>query len=312
MCELISSHFELHMLNRSADVRASVIADYDIKDISSRRSRQPHEQEILDRHCHDIRVLELVGALSFANADYMTRRIITGAQPTFLIIDLHRVPAATEGAAHLFADMARGIASANGTTLISGTEKDSVVWKTVGRAVEGITNVRLFDLLDEAIEWAEDQLIYRYGGYSDGRETAPLDQQALLAGLSEAELAELSALATPRSFHPGERIIAAGGTADSLFFLLSGMVSVKLPSGVRLASFSRGMVFGEMALLEPVRSADVWADTSVACLELGIEPFNGFCERYTHSGQRIVRNLADLLSKRLIQANAKLDVLSAY
>ena len=30
------------MLNRSADVRTCVIADYDILDISSRRSRQPH------------------------------------------------------------------------------------------------------------------------------------------------------------------------------------------------------------------------------------------------------------------------------
>ena len=39
------------------------------------------------------------------------------------------------------------------------------------------------------------------------------------------------------------------------------MVSVKLPSGVRLASLGPGMEFGEMALIEQYRSADVWADT---------------------------------------------------
>jgi hypothetical protein len=34
--------------------------------------------------------------------------------------------------------------------------------------------------------------------------------------------------------------------------------------------------------------------------------------RYRRAGQRIANNLATLLSKRLIQANAKVEVLSAY
>jgi glutaminase len=61
-----------------------------------------------------------------------------------------------------------------------------------------------------------------------------------------------------------------------------------------------------------VRSADVWADTSVTCLELGLEQFATFCEHHSRGGQRIVHNLARLLSHRLIQANAKVDVLSGY
>ncbi len=67
------------------------------------------------------------------------------------------------------------------------------------------------------------------------------------------------------------------------------MVSVKLRSGVRLASLSHGMVFGEMALIEEVRSADVWADTLVQCLELSIDQFEIFSERHRRSGQRIRR-----------------------
>lgn len=134
----------------------------------------------------------------------------------------------------------------------------------------------------------------------------------MLEGLAEDELAELGSFATARSFHTGERIIAAGDPASSIFFLLSGMVSVKLGSGARLASLSHGMVFGEMALIEEVRSADVWADTAVTCLELGIDQFDVFCERHRRSGQRISHNLASLLAKRLIQANARVDLLSAY
>ena len=40
ICEALSTHFGLHMLNRSGDVRTSIIADYDIGGIASRRSRQ--------------------------------------------------------------------------------------------------------------------------------------------------------------------------------------------------------------------------------------------------------------------------------
>ena len=312
VCEVLSSHFELHVLNRSNDVRASVIADYDVKGISSRRSRQPHEQAILDGHHQDIRVMELVGALTFANMDYVTRRLAERARPALFIIDLRRVPAVTQGAARLIADMVRDLAMVNVTVIFSGTEKSSPVWDAVSAATKAVAEVRRFDLLDEAIEWAEDQVIYRYGGFSDIKDSSPLTKQALLAGLTADELAELTSLAKPRTFHIGERIIAAGDPAASVFFLLSGMVSVKLHSGVRLASLSHGMVFGEMALIEDMRSADVWADTPVTCLELSIEQFETYCERHRRSGQRIVHNLAALIAKRLIQANTKVDLLSAY
>jgi len=40
--------------------------------------------------------------------------------------------------------------------------------------IGGMQGVRRFDLLDEAIEWGEDQIIYRYGGFTDIRPTALL------------------------------------------------------------------------------------------------------------------------------------------
>ena len=40
VCEALSSHYDLHMLNRSDDARNSIIADYDIGKSPSRRSRR--------------------------------------------------------------------------------------------------------------------------------------------------------------------------------------------------------------------------------------------------------------------------------
>jgi len=233
-------------------------------------------------------------------------------RPNLLIIDLRRVPAVTEGAASLLGDMVRDLASVNVTVIFSGSEKATLVWNTISAKKEIVSQARRFDLLDEAVEWAEDQLIYRYGGFSDGKDSSPLSKQALLARLSDEELADLSSVAKERTFRIGERIIAASDPASSIFFLLSGMVSVKLASGVRLAILSHGMVFGEMALIENVRSADVWADTLVTCLELTIDQYEVFRGRHRHSGRRISQNLASLLAKRLIQTNAKVDLLSAY
>ena len=103
-------------------------------------------------------------------------------------------------------------------------------------------------------------MVYRHGGSIDFHDTTELSEQPLLAGLSAEELAALAALGTTKTWHRGEKIVGAGEPATSLFFLGSGVVHVTLPDGVRLATLTAGMAFGEMALLENHRSADVLAD----------------------------------------------------
>jgi glutaminase len=313
VCEALSARFDLHMLNRSADVRTCIIADYDVLGISSRRSRQPHEQQILDERHRDIRVIELVGALNFASIDYVTRRL--AAEPPnapLLILDFRRVPDVTAAGARLLGEKLTVLGNSGVTTILTGFETTSAVWTTIRAAVIDLQRLRRFDLLDDAIEWAEDQIIYRYGGFTESRETAHLGEQALLAELAPDEIAALAELSTTRRYEAGQRIISAGEPANSLFFLQRGMVSVKLPSGVRLASLGPGMEFGEMAIIEQQRSADVWADTEVKCLELPLDAFADYRRLHPQIAMKIMRNLSALLARRLILANAKVDLLSAY
>src|SRR5205085_11526714 len=75
ICEALSTHFGLHLLSRSGDVRTSIIADYDIGGIASRRSRKVRGQQILEQHHKEVRVIELVGALTFATIDYVSRQL---------------------------------------------------------------------------------------------------------------------------------------------------------------------------------------------------------------------------------------------
>lgn len=313
VCEALSAHFGLHVLNRSEDVRTCIISDYNAAGVSSRRNRQDFELQILQERTSDIRVIELVGALSFAAMDYVSRRLAGAPTPAdLLILDFRRVPSATTAAARLLAEAFAGLAARGATIIVAGIEKNSLLWQAIYAEDVALPKLHHFSVLDDAIEWAEDQVIYRYGGFEGLAKTTDLSEQALLAGLTSGELERIAEMGFARSFRTGERIIAAGDLAGSLFFLQSGMVSVKLPSGARLASISPGMAFGEMALIERARSADVWADTAAQCLELPLSAYGSFRKIHPECGELIMRNLASLLAKRLMLANAKVDLLSAY
>ena len=85
---------------------------------------------------------------------------------------------------------------------------------------------------------------------------------------------------------------------------------VTLPDGIRLATLTAGMPFGEMALLEPhvpPTSSPTWPrrPTKSRCRD-----FERFRKQHPRAGEHIMRNLAQLLADRLILANAKLNLLT--
>jgi glutaminase len=309
VCEALSSHYDLHMLNRSDNARSAIIADYDIGENPSRRSRRPHEQQILAAHHQDVRVIEMTGTLSLSNVDYVARRIAAKPRPQFVIFDLRRVTSMTAAGARLLAEEFGELAAFHVTVIVSGIKRASTEWKQIAEWTDSLSNMRYYFLLDAAIEWAEDQVVYRHGGSIDFHEITDLSEQPLLAGLTPEEFADLGSLASIRTYQPSEKIIATGDPATSLFFLRSGVVHVTLPDGIRLATLTAGMAFGEMALLESSRSADVLADAAATAYEIPLRDFERFRRQHPRAGERIMRNLAQLLAERLILANARVNLL---
>jgi len=310
LCERLSAHFDLHVLNRPGDVRTCIIADYDIGRLV-RHGRQPHEQAILDANDDATRILELTGTLTFAHIDHIARRIHARPLPSFVILDFRRVPLISNAAATMLAELLRALAGQGTRPVLSGLDRGSPNWLRIADHLPDTSVLRNFSLLNEAVEWAEDQIVYRHGGFGRFGEITPLEDQTLLAGLTPGQIGEFAALCTARDFHPGQRIITAGDPALSIFFLQRGLVSVKVPNGVRLASLVPGSAFGELALIAGPRTADVWADTSVACHEITLDNFERFRLAHPEASELIMRNLAALLARRLGQANAKISLLSA-
>jgi len=248
--------------------------------------------------------------LSFAHMDYVARRLTSeGAASALLILDFRRVSGITAAAARVLGEHLAELAASGVTPVLAGFDRRPALWQPLSFWAGRIATLQRFDVLDEAIEWAEDQVIAQHGGARG--DTCRFGEHALLQGLTEDELAHLREMAELRTFAAGERILKAGEASPSIFFILEGRVTVRMPSGIRLASLPAGMEFGEQALLGQARVADVWADGVVTCVELTLDDFAAFRKRHPDQAHRIMTNLAEVLSKRLKLANAKIDALGA-
>lgn len=313
-CERISSHFGLHVLASAGDVASNISADYTAENIYSSRGRSAKELKILSRFSRNIRVIELSGELDFVACDYICRKILSGPDREYIIFDVARVtsfsPAALIILAKLFAELAE-----KGTRLIVsnlGRDSNRNVQFSGSIANEPGVTIVSFNSFDEALAWAEDQLVFQNGGFDDLSLVVDFSEQALMQGLGETQISTILGKTNLHNYTAGEDIIRAGDKGDSVYFLLSGMVSVKLANNVNVASLSAGTCFGEFALVVPdsPRSAYVVADVSCSCLCLTTSAYAELGKIHPELTEKIMQNLALLLTNRLHQSNAKIEKLS--
>jgi glutaminase len=172
---------------------------------------------------------------------------------------------------------------------------------------------REFEDNDAALEWCENRLLAAKLTDGTGDQTVPTAHYELFAELSSGEVAVVQPLLERRMFPRGEVIVQFGAPAGELFFLARGKVSVTVPQAdgaqKRLATFSAGMAFGEMAMLDRApRSAAVTADTEVECDLLKLDDFERLGQSHPHIHIALLRNLARGLSRKLRKANRESSV----
>jgi len=170
---------------------------------------------------------------------------------------------------------------------------------------------RAFDDNDLALEWCEDRQLEQALPARAGHVAKPKDYE-LFAGLTRAELAVITQRLQRQVFHAGNIIIQGGDAAKEMFFVARGAVSV-FTSGdddrKRLATFSAGMVFGEMAAIDRApRSAMIVADSEVECDALTLDDLDELGASHPGLKIKLLENLNLCLCRRLRIANRKLSV----
>ena len=300
-CQELSRRFELHQFRPPATQPDVVKRRYRGDAVRSARQRTPEESAALDRLGRRVRVLELQGDLAFASTERLVRTVLAepdGSQ--YLVVEGSRVGAVDGVAWDLLEDLARTIARRDGHLLLAGLQ------------VNG-HDLRAMADLDAALEWCEDDLL---GQTSLPPAGVALADQELLAGLTGAQIAQLARAAEEVRLREGEIVFREGDAADSLYFVASGRVSVRVGlyggRGRRVAAFGPGLPFGELSLLgEHRRTATVVADEPTVVHKLPFEALRTANGDGPAAEGVVAANLARLLAGRLRRATAQIRALSA-
>lgn len=148
-----------------------------------------------------------------------------------------------------------------------------------------------------------------------------LKKVTIFKDLSDAQLIAVAKLCREFKALSGERIITEGEHGDGVFVLTDGSVDISK----RLTLLSRGEqdmrdkklvllhadpeagsfpIFGEMGLFSPdERSATVTAVSTCSLLEIRTADFLEICSADNNLGYLVARNLVEIVSGRLRNAN---------
>lgn len=287
--------------------------------VRSRKARDPKLTEILAAHGQQTVVFELEGPIFFGTAEDLATRVEVSSREgaRHVVLDLRRVNEVDTTGARILIQIHERLRKQGGRLVLSHPHDNQLV-STVLRDL-GVAGAlgpsALFADTDAALEWAEEQIIRAHATGDVLTGEIAMDRLSVLEGLTEAECAVVGTLLARRTYSPGEVVIKEGSLDRDLFLMSRGTVSVRveLPGQDRqrrLASFSAGTVFGEVALLdrEP-RSATVTADEEAVCYVLSEDAFHALVRDHHAIAIKLLTNLGRELSRRVRRANAMISQL---
>ncbi|MFI5052795.1 MAG: glutaminase A [Acidimicrobiia bacterium] len=309
VCQRMAADFDLHPLRFQPEVRGVVRRTYRCKETRSNRVRTSAHYELLAARAETIAVFELQGDLFFSSTERLFRSVVAATDSgsvDYVILDCKRLGSVDAAATSMLATLHTELAGA-GVTLLLADGGSSPPPAGVG-ALE-------FTDTDAALEWCENRILEGFG-FAGVAPPLDLAVQELLQGLSPDEFEAVERAAEVQIVAPGEVVFREGDQANSIYFVLSGLVSVRLPlpggsHDRRLATLGPGVAFGEMAFLdEGRRSADVVAEEESVLARLSIDELRYLGTEHQGVLAKFSANLARNLSGRLRRANEQVRMLA--
>lgn len=304
---------------RGSVIRRKVLGNQ----ISSKQYRIPEEKEVLQEYGHLITVCELQGSLFFGTTDQLFTELEPDLKRSrFLILDLRRVQSVDFTAVHMLEQIEAVLKERGGHLAFSHlppslpTGQDLKQYFDHLGLVKAGRNVRVFPTFDEAMQWAEDELLMEHRQTQAGQDL-PLELPEIeLLREFEADhaLSVVQSCVEQRAYGAGQRIFSMGDEGDELFIIRRGVVRIVLPleSGRYhiLATFGRGNFFGEIAFLDRGRrSADAVADRDTDLFVISRRKFDEVSRANPLVGVKLFARLARGLAVRLRYTDAEVRAL---
>jgi glutaminase len=304
VCEDLSRDLELHLVRPGERTPSPIRLAYTVAELGSKRVRSEAQRDAIRGAASRTAVMELQGELSFNAGEALTRSAEQSAEPPELVVvDLRRIARADAGGIEMLRTLAKRLDARGG--LLAVTRAD-------GHTLLGLSeeHVLVFDELDQALEWCEEELLARVGG-SPAVAAAALADHELLAGLSAEEIDRLVPDLGTVVAAPGTRLVRSGDPATELFLVMRGTLSVVAANGRRLTTLSAGMTFGELAFVDRgTRAADVCADSEVECCTLAYGSLDGLADSDPILHGKLLRNILRVVVATLRRVNAEVEHLA--
>lgn len=145
-----------------------------------------------------------------------------------------------------------------------------------------------------------------------GHVTTPeLRQFAAFAGLADHELDQFASFGELQAAEPETLILRQGDPCDAIYFILAGMLRVRLLVGVNredttLCRISAGEFFGEVGMfLQSTRTADVMAETPARLLRVTANAFQLLAKETPQLAAPILFAIASTMARRIAEDNQR-------
>jgi len=317
VCNAISRHFDLHLYNRASPGKSAIRARFSAAEFGSNRVRTDEQTAALRRAAHGVRAYQLQGHLSFTTAEPIVQEVIEEA-PVIdaLILDFKRVLSVSEGACRLLHQLLEKFAARDKPLVLSATESHPLVRRylraKLGHRAAGM--LHHFADTDRSLEWCEDRLLASLPDQREPDTALTPVRYELFRGLTPGEIKVISGMLVRQRYRAGDEIIRVGDEAHEMFLLARGTAGVVVtnPQGGRrrVATFSPGMNFGEMAFLDRApRSSLVVAETEAECDVLTLDAMEDLSRTHPQIKITLLKNLCLDLCRKLRKADRQL---SAY
>ncbi len=289
----------------------------------SKQIRLAEEMKILTQHGDQTVIFELQGSLFFGTTDQFYSALEAELKTrTYIILDMRRVQAVDVTAAHLLEQVADMLAERNGFLIFSQlphklpSGRDMQQYFDQVGLVHAESPVKVFDELDEAVEWVEDRILAEAALQHTDEKLLNLPDFDLFKGRKEETLVALEACMEQHACQAGEKIFASSDSGDELFLIRRGEVRIMLPlddqQSHHLSTFGQGSFFGEMAFLDGAqRSADAIAYTATDLYVLKRQDFDKIAEGHKRAAIQLLEGLASTLARRLRYADAEMRALES-
>ncbi|MEP7329305.1 MAG: SulP family inorganic anion transporter [Betaproteobacteria bacterium] len=271
----------------------------------SRRVYPPDQASFLRVEGHQIKVIELDGAIFFGTADRLALEVTRAAQNSrYVILDLRRVNMVDASGALMLHRLSSRLRDKGIALLLAHLTATS----KLGRAVKGAGvyterhHADWFDDADRALEWVESELLCR-SHVSDGNRELAIGEFALLEGLTREELEFIKPYLDRQLFPTRSALYHEGQTGDRLYLLARGAVSIvdEDPEARgkyrRVVTLAPGVIFGESAMIEGgTRSVTAIAENEVVTYSLSRKNLDAIYAVRPDLYRRLMLNMLSHLS----------------